>query len=636
MTGRGRFFAGSRAAGIYAGGMKNFFASFFGTLTALAVFVFGGALICFLMLAAVAAMGEKKVVVAKGSYLVLDLAANIQEKPADKEGFEQLAEALGGGGAHNLQLRAVTRALQAAAHDSDIAGLYIRGNFQPAGYGTGFGALKELREAVESFKASGKPVKAYLNFATTRDYYVASAASELTLDPYGGIFMPGLAVRPMFFPGLFEKLGIGVQVTRVGKYKSAVEPFIRKDMSPEDRAQTQKLIDDVWTELVAGIEHARQLKPGTVQRAVDSEGLLRADAAQKYHLVDRVAYLDRVMDELKKATGRAHGKEPFKQVALKDYMKLVSGDGLVATRRDPGNVKLGASSGGKVAILYAEGDIVDGDGHEQEYVWGDKFSRQLRALRQDDSVKAIVLRVNSPGGSATASEMIQREIRLTRQSKPVIVSMGTVAASGGYWIATYADRIFAEPSTITGSIGVFGLFLNFQGLAQDKLGLTFDTVKTGKFADLSTVTRPKTEEELAIFQHTVDWIYDQFITKVAEARKLDRAVVQEIAQGRVWSGAEAKKLGLVDEIGGLGDALKFAATKANLGENFRVVEYPQRKQLAEVIAEALEGKRRDYAEAAAGPVGAFVTEAAAQLRTFAHFNDPQNVYARAPFDLGLK
>jgi protease-4 len=617
--------------------MKNFFASFFGTLTALVVFIFGGALVCFLLLAAVAAMGEKKVTVVKGSYLVFDLSANIQDKPDQMEGFAHLAEAFGGSGEHTLQLRAVTRALQAAARDPDIAGLYIRGNFRPAGYGTGFGALKEVREAIEEFKASGKPVKAYLNFATTRDYYVASAASELTMDPYGLIFMPGLAVRPMFFTGLFEKLGIGVQVTRVGKYKSAIEPFIRKDMSPEDRTQTQKLIDDMWTELVTGIEHARKLKPGAVQQAVDSEGILRAPAAEKYKLVDRVAYLDREMDDLKKATGRTGGKQAFKQIALRDYLKLVSGDGLVATRRDRGNIKLGSGPGGnKIAIVYAEGDIVDGDGNEQEYVWGDKFSRQLRLLRQDDSVKAIVLRVNSPGGSASASEAIQREIRLTRKSKPVVVSMGTVAASGGYWISTYADRIYAEPATITGSIGVFGLFLNFQGLAQDKLGLTFDTVKTAKFADLSTVTRPKTEEELALFQKSVDWIYDQFVTKVADARKLDRAVVQEIAQGRVWSGAEAKKLGLVDEIGGLADAVKFAAAKASLGDNFHVAEYPRKKQFAEAIAEAFDGKRRDYAENSAGPVGAFVSETATQLRSLSHLNDPQGVYARLPFEFGLR
>jgi protease-4 len=290
-------------------------------------------------------------------------------------------------------------------------------------------------------------------------------------------------------------------------------------------------------------------------------------------------------------------------------------------------------SGGKLAIVYAEGEIVDGTGNDQEFIWGAKLAREIRMLRLDDSVKAVVLRVNSPGGSASASEAIQRELRLTLKEKPVVVSMGTVAASGGYWISTYSDRIFAEPTTITGSIGVFGMFLNIQGLATDKLGLTFDMVKTGKFADLASIARPKTDEELAIFQRIVDWSYGQFLTKVAESRKLDRAAVQEIAQGRVWSGAEAKKLGLVDELGGLDAALKFAAGKAGLGDQFHVVEVPRKKLFAEAISEAFEGRRHD--SSSAGALDGFVRQVTAGLKALAHFNDPQGVYARLPLDQAL-
>jgi protease-4 len=257
----------------------------------------------------------------------------------------------------------------------------------------------------------------------------------------------------------------------------------------------------------------------------------------------------------------------------------------------------------------------------------------LRQIRQDDSVSAVVLRVNSPGGSVTASEAILRELRLINQDKPVIVSMGTVAASGGYWIATASDRIFAEPTTITGSIGVFGMFLNFQGLATEKLGLTFDTVKTGKFADAATIIRPKTDAELAIFQDSVDWVYDQFISKVAAARKLDRKVVEEIAQGRVWSGSEAQKLKLVDELGGLADAIKFAAGKADLGDNFRVAEYPRKKQFAEQFTEALEGRHRE--QTLGGPVGLLIREVTRELETLGRFNDPRGLYARLPFELRL-
>jgi protease-4 len=262
-----------------------------------------------------------------------------------------------------------------------------------------------------------------------------------------------------------------------------------------------------------------------------------------------------------------------------------------------------------------------------------KFARELRKLRQDDDVKAIVLRVNSPGGSASASEHIQREIRLAKQVKPVIVSMGAYAASGGYWISTYSDRIFAEPTTITGSIGVFGLMLNVQKLAND-LGFTFDHVKTGKFADAMSVSRPKTDEELAVIQRSVDWIYGEFVAKVAESRGIEPAKVQEIAQGRVWSGLEAKRLGLVDEIGGLDSAIKFAAKKAGLGDKYTLAEYPAKKELAEMIAEALEGLRPNNSRA--GVVTNLVDTLRNDLITLEQFNDAQGIYARAPLEITVK
>ena len=614
--------------------MKSFFTSFFATLSALIVFLLGGIVCCFILLGTLAALGRKKpVAVPNGAYLVFDLAANIQDAPTQVEGWDEFMEVFGGRTAPQLQLREVTRALQAAAKDDAIKGLYLTGSMRAMGYGSGFAALKEVREALESFKASGKPVKAYLSYAGSREYYLASVANELVLDPYGAVVMPGLASQPVFFSGAFEKFGIGVQVTRVGKYKSAVEPYTRKDMSPENRAQVQKLLDDVWATLTAAIEQSRKLPAGALQLAVDAKGLIRADEAVKLKLVDRAAYLDEILAELKTATGRQDTSQPFKQVALKDYARLVSTSGLTAQRQSEGKIELGSGNRGKIAIVYAEGEIVDGTGNEPGYLYGEKTSRLLRQIRQDDSISAVVLRVNSPGGSVTASEAILREVRLIHKGKPVIVSMGTVAASGGYWIATASDRVFAEPATITGSIGVFGMFLNFQGLATEKLGLTFDTVKTGKFADAATIVRPKTEEELAIFQSAVDWVYDQFIGKVTESRKLDRKVVEEIAQGRVWSGSEAQKLKLVDELGGLADAVKYAAGKAGLGDNFKVAEYPRKKQFAEQFSEAFDPRRRE--QTYGGPVGAFISELTAELKALGKFNDPRGLYARLPFELRL-
>jgi protease-4 len=613
------------------GAMKNFFSSFFATLLALLVFLGGACLLGFVLLAAIAASGNKPVTVEKGSYLVLNMSVNLQDTPEQNEDLVEFMEALGdGSGPRPLQLRAAVRAIEAAANDDAIAGLFLTGNFRSMNYGSGYAALRELRGAIENFKKSGKPVKAYLGIATARNYYVASVADELILDRYGAVMMPGLATQPLFLAGAFEKFGIGVQVTRVGKYKSAVEPYVRKDMSPENRAQTQKLLDDVWTELVAGIEQSRKLEPGALQKIIDEHGLLRNEKALENKLVDRLAYQDEVLDELKEKTGRKGSKSSFKQIAIADYARLVSRDG-ATPRRGTGVASVGGKE--KIGIIYAEGDIVDGDGKEEGLVYGAKFAREIRKMRQDDNVKAIVLRVNSPGGSATASEQIQRELRLAMKDKPVVVSMGTVAASGGYWIATYSDRIFAENATITGSIGVFGTFFNVEKLAGDKLGLSVDTVKTGKFADAGTIMRPKTDAELAIFQGFVDFIYDEFTGKVADSRKLDLAAVKEIAQGRVWSGAEAKKLGLVDEIGNLDDAVRFAAKKAGLGDNYRVAEYPHKKLFSETLAEAFEPGRKEMASG--GPMGELIRAANEELKTLLRFNDPQGIYARLPLNLHL-
>ena len=604
--------------------MKNFFTSLLGSLVALVLFFGGCMFLGLVFILALAALGQKQpVAVQPGSYLVFDLSANIQDAPLEFDGAALFGPLMGGERLQTLQLRTVTRALRAAAKDSRIAGLLITGSVRPIGYGSGFGTLKEVRAALQAFKASGKPVMAYLNFATTRDYYLASTAGDVVLDPYGVILMPGLASQPLFMAGAFEKFGIGVQVTRVGKYKSAVEPYIRKDLSPENREQIQQLLDDIWADLLGDIAASRRLTRAEVQGAVDAEGLITATSAVTHKLVDRSAYRDQVIDELKVKTGRKKGtKESFKQISLAAYAGVAAGE-------------TGGALGRKnqIAVVYAEGDIVDGEGQMGE-VGGHKFARELRQLRQDENIKAVVLRVNSPGGSASASEEIQRELRLTMQTKPVVVSMGSVAASGGYWISTYSHRIFAEPATITGSIGVYGMFLNVQQLF-NHFGLTFDTVKTGQLADMLIPSRPKTEAEMAVFQKLVDWIYDEFTAKVAESRKIDKAKVLEIAQGRVWSGTEAKKLGLVDEVGGLGKAITYAAEKAGLGTNYRLTEFPHKRQLAEIINEVLKGMTPDQAgdnAALAKMLGEFKEQARVLLR----FNDPCGIYARLPVDIRIQ
>jgi protease-4 len=599
--------------------MKNFITSMLGSLVALMVFSAGAVLLFIGFVGAIVAMGHQKKApeVASGSYLVFDLATNITDSPPPYD-FSDIAN----GRSETLQLRSITRALRYAAHDSKVRGVLLLGNLSPAGYGTGYAALREVRAALSDFRAAGKPVVAYIDYATAKDYYLASAANDVVLDPYGMILMPGLASRPWFFAGAFEKYGIGVQVTRVGKYKSYAEGYTRTDLSPENREQIQKLLDDVWGTLVSDIGRSRGVSPVQIQETVDSEGLIKPAAALKAHLVDRVAYRDELIDRLKKETAVTSPTESFKQVELGAYAK--------SNLARPSNV-----GPGEVAVVYAEGEIVDGEGDQTE-IGGARFAREIRRLREDSSVKAIVLRVNSPGGSASAAETIQRELRLARKVKPVIVSMGSYAASGGYWISTYGDRIFAEPSTITGSIGVFGLQFNVQKLANDH-GVTFDTVKTGKFADSLTITRPLNEEELAVFQRMVEWIYNQFVAKVAEGRKLPINRVEEIAQGRVWSGTDAKRIGLVDEIGGLDAAIRFAARQAKLGEHFRISEYPGPRTLAETIAEMF-GR---FAPASlhlhsTGLVGEITSRLEAELALLRSLNDPKGIYARMPVDLLIR
>ncbi len=613
--------------------MKNFFTSMLGSFVALVVFTGGLAALGLAGLIALAAMsGAEKAAPAfeRGAYLVFDLSTNITDAPppVDLSAF--------GGRPESLQLRTVTRAIRAAATDSRIAGIFVTGDLSPAAFGSGFAALREVRHALLEFKASGKPVSAYLTYATTKTYYLASVANDLSIDPYGVVMMPGLASEPAFFAGAFEKYGVNVQVTRVGKYKSAVEPFTRREMSPENREEMQKLLGDIWSALLADIAPSRGLTAEKIQATVDAEGLIRAGAAKDHGLVDRVAYRDEIYDDLKARTGRKGSREPFKQVPLFDYAKQAADTPLPAAKTEKDSEAADGGRSGRIAVVYAEGEIVDGAGEDGE-IGGTTFSRELRKLRQDESVKAVVLRVNSPGGSAAASEVIQREVRLLKKVKPVVISMGSYAASGGYWISAYGDRIFAEPTTVTGSIGVFGIQFDVKKLAND-FGVTFDSVKTGRYADALTVSRPKTPDELAVLQRMVDWIYAEFVAKVAEGRGLSPERVEQLAQGRVWSGADALALGLVDELGGLDRAIAWAAEKAGLAGRYRLVEYPHQKELFEAIQDYLEHAAPTLSSSLGNRSvgGRLADRIATELRALRALNDPQGIYARMPLGLQVR
>lgn len=603
--------------------MRDFLKHTLATLLGLCIFAgisFGGLLL--LLIAASSLSRDSGPQVKDKTVLVFDLAQTITDAPPNSSTREVLSDALSGADTNTIALRSVLDSIEAATKDQRIIGLYLYGG--NGENGSGFATLREVRKALERFKAAGKKIYAYDMAWQEREYYLASVADTITVNPIGQVEMNGLSSEGLFFANALQKFGIGVQVTRVGKYKSAVEPFLQNKRSAADREQVQRLLGDLWREFLVSTSKSRALTPQQLQAIADSARSLNAEEARQRKLIDRVAYADEISDELKKITGEDSDTKSFRQINLKSYAKVASDELEKRTGKN------------EIAIVYAEGEIVNGQGSAGS-IGGDRFARQLRSLRQDDDVKAVVLRVNTPGGSATASEVIQREVILMKRAKkPIIVSMGNLAASGGYWISTYGDRIYAEPNTITGSIGVFGRLLNLQKIANQN-GITWDVVKTGRFADSQTVSRPKTPEELEQIQRSVNQIYDQFLTKVAESRKLAKNKVAEIAQGRVWSGNQAKAIGLVDEIGGLDDAIREAAKRANLGDDWRVEEYPKTRTLEEQIFGRLLGATIEAKEATPDdPITQEVKKLQKELSVFQSMNDPRDVYLRLPFDLRIE
>jgi len=554
------------------------------------------------------------------SVLVLDLSLNITDSKPSRSTSAAIQDVLSDDSGDAVTLRTVLDSIESAKKDPKIVGIYLEGSSDSSS--SGFANLKEVRSALQRFRDAKKPIFAYQMDWNERDYYLGSVANTIAVNPYGALELNGFSSQAMFFTGALEKYGVGVQVTRVGKYKSAVEPFLLTKMSPENRQQTQKLLGDIWGEYLKTVAPSRKVTVPQLQALADKGGTLMADEALKSKLVDKVVYFDEISTELKKLTGTDSENNSFKQISLKNYARIAEDKN--STRADKKN---------QIAVLYAEGEIVDGEGGPTQ-VGGDRIAQAMRKIREDDDVKAVVLRVNSPGGSVTAAEVIGREVVLTGKKKPVIVSMGNLAASGGYWISMGSSRIFAEPNTITGSIGVFGMLFNAEKLAANN-GLTWDVVKTARFADTSTVSRPKTPQELANIQRIVDRIYDRFITKVATSRKLPKNKVQEIAQGRVWSGTAAKQLGLIDEIGGLEDAVREAAKQAKLGDDWQLEEYPKRRTFEERILERLSGVRVLKPVAQLDPLTAEVKKMQDELAVIKSMNDPQGVYVRLPFNLRI-
>jgi protease IV len=447
----------------------------------------------------------------------------------------------------------LVRLLSKAKTDRNIAGIYIITNTNP----NGFAACEEIREAIFDFKESKKFVLAHGDVITQKAYGVANAADKIYISPQGYMEWTGFSVEYAFLKGTLEKLEIEPQVFYAGKFKSATEMVRTDKMTPENQLQTSIWLNDLYSYFLTNTAAVRKIDTATLHQLANEAKIQTAADAVNYKLVDAMKYDDEVKDEIKAKLGiDKYEKTNF--ISINTYLEAN---------------KLDTKGKDKIALIYAEGNIVDGKAGEG-MIGGETYRNLIRKARLDKSVKAVVLRVNSGGGSALASENIWRELALTKKEKPVIVSFGDVAASGGYYISCAADSIFCHPTTITGSIGVFGIIPNMQAFFKNKLGVTFDGVKTGPYSDMGGVYRPLNENEKRMVQTSIEMIYSQFKQRVAEGRKKDTASVDIIAQGRVWTGLRAKEIGLIDRFGGLNDAIRSAAAMAKLKE-YRLTEYPQ-------------------------------------------------------------
>ncbi len=522
--------------------------------------------------AIVSSADKKEVKIEPNSILYVDLKQEIVDRGSEDpfKGFDfasfQPNSPIG--------LNQILKAIANAKEDSNIKGILLELDAVNAGAAT----TEEIRNALIDFKSSGKFIYAYSDTYSQKAYYLASVADSVFLNPEGMIEWLGLRSEIMFFKKTLEKLGVEPQILRHGKFKSAVEPFMLDKMSPENREQTLTYVSSIWNQWVKGISETRGISADKLNSLANNMEIFNAKKALENKLVDGLIYKDELIATLKTKLG-IEEKKDISSIELKKYFKAPE----VAKRK---------FSKDKIAVIYASGEIGMGEGGDDN-IGSEGLSRTIRKARRDSSIKAIVFRINSPGGSALASEVIWREVDLAAKVKPVIVSMGDVAASGGYYIAAPATTIMANPTTITGSIGVFGLFFNLQKALDNKLGITVDVVKTNDHADFFSVFRPMTAEEKAVGQMFIEQTYQTFIGHVSAGRGIPVEQVDAIGQGRVWSGVNAKDIKLVDEFGGLTDAIKLAAEKAGL-ENYRLVELPKQKKLFEQLMEDMSAEAKAW------------------------------------------
>ncbi|MDR2040113.1 MAG: signal peptide peptidase SppA [Bacteroidales bacterium] len=581
---------------------KYLLASFLGCIVALFI-MFS---IMMGIFSAMASFGNKPVAVKENTILRIDLDTKIVER--SPQGTIPSFDYLNMQSKQVIGLNDILMSIRKAKEDPKIKGIYLNLTYIPAGIAT----VEEIRNALLDFKESGKFIISYSDTYTQKAYYLATVSDQIYLNPLGDFIFKGMSSQITFYKKALEKLDVDVQIIRHGKFKSAVEPFMMEGMSKENREQTISYVGSIWNSLLKTISESRKLSESQLNEWIDKLEVHNATSAKEKGLIDGVRYYDEVLDELKEKSG-VESVEKLQFISLSKYRKAFS-------------EKKQSKSGQKIAVIYAEGDIVMGSGSND--ITSEDFSKAIRKARKDTTVKAIVLRINSGGGSALASDIISREVQLASGIKPVIASFGDVAASGGYYIATQADMIIADPTTITGSIGVFGMVPNLKGFMNKKLGLTFDEVVTNKHADFVNPMRPLSAEERNLLQLSVEDIYDTFITRVSTGRNMEKDSVDAIGQGRVWDAVAAKRLGLIDDFGGISDAIRMAAEKAGISD-YTVKELPEQSNpLASLLSSLSEEMRMRTVQKELGEYYKHYH----QLKYLIH---SQGVQARMPYEIEL-
>ncbi len=553
---------------------------------------------------------DDKVVIESNSVLKLDLDRPIQEVGVENP-FAELSIPFAGND-ETIGLKDIRDAITRASKDDNIKGIYLITQ-DP---GAGWASLEEIRNELLEFKKSKKFIYTYGEYYSEKGYYLASLADKIYLNPAGLMEWNGLSAEYEFYKGTFDKLDIQPLIFRVGEFKSAVESFSRKDMSEASKKQSIELLNALYGNYIANVSKSRNIPASELRGLADSLAVTNPASAEKYKLVTHAGYYDELETAMKKEL-KVDEKKDIEFVGLSKYLKgdRPSEDGDFNTR---------------IAVMVAEGEIVSGEGSDGT-IGSDKFVKELKKLRENDKIKAIVLRINSPGGSALASDVMWREIQLTTKKKPVIASMSDVAASGGYYMAMGCDKIVAQPNTITGSIGIFAMLFNLENFLDNKLGITFDGVKTNPHADWPTLTREMTEFEKAKIQNSVNEGYASFTTKAAQGRKMSVEKLRSLASGRVWSGVEAKSNGLVDVLGGLDEAIKLAANAAKLKEgDYRVRFYPEKKNPIQEFMTKMAGNSED--KIMARQLG----ELAPHVKMYQKLLNMEGLQARMPFGLDIR